>query len=115
MAPHDTQVHNQSDEHNATTPSSRWTSPEALAEFGASVAEHGLAAYPELVADLAAAARPLRPVAADVLASNREPMAARERALAVVLTALSRRLTEPLSVVETNQSVRDERCLTPSL
>jgi hypothetical protein len=73
-----------------TAPEFRWFSEAQVAEFGVAVHDHGLAAYPLLVQELAQAGRNVSPTAAAVLASESEPTVARERALAVVSAALVR-------------------------
>ena len=65
-----------------------WFGEAQIAAFGVAVHDHGLAAYPLLVQELARAGRNVSPAAAAVLASEDEPTVARERALAVVSAAL---------------------------
>jgi hypothetical protein len=59
-----------------------------IADLGVAVHDSGLAAYPQLIQELARAGSLVAPAAAAVLASENEPIVARERALAVVSTAL---------------------------
>ena len=78
-------------EHSVTrAPQGLWRTEADIANFGVAVYEHGLAAYPHLVQDLARAGGKVAPVAAAVLASESEPTVSRERALAVVSAAVVR-------------------------
>ena len=64
-----------------------------IADLGAAVAVDGLAAHRRHVEQLASQGVTVAPVAAGVLASEREPEVARLRAFAVVASALARKMS----------------------
>lgn len=83
----------------ASAPQGLWCTATEIADFGVAVSEHGLAAYPHLVQELARSGRHLAPVASEILSKETEPTVMRERALAVVSAALVRALpTTPENV-----------------
>lgn len=74
----------------SATPRSRNTE-DRLAALGVAIADRGFTANAAQVAAVAAAGRSVAPAASTVLQDPHAPTVARERALAVVSTALLRR------------------------